>query len=134
MKVLFICTLNAVRSPMAEAISRQFAPQHEFYSAGLIEGPQDFFAIEVMTEIGIDISAHKIKSLDKFKNEEFDVIICLSEEVKNNAADFLENSTAKIEYWDIPSPGKISGNRIMKLFGYREIRDSLRAKIRSYFA
>lgn len=87
-----------------------------------------------MNEIGIDISGHKIKSLDEFKNEKFDIIICLSDEVKVNATAFLENSTAKIEYWNIPSPGKISGNRIMKLFGYREIRDSLRVKIRTYFA
>lgn len=133
MKILFVCTLNAVRSPMAEAIAKAAYPQHEFFSAGLIEGPEDYFAIEVMNEIGIDISSHKIKMIDEYKNQKFDVIVCLADEVKDNAISFLKNNANKVEYWNIPSPGKISGNRIMKLFGYREIRDSLRAKIRSHF-
>jgi protein-tyrosine-phosphatase len=115
---------------MAEAISKDTFPAHEFFSAGLIEGPADYFAIEVMGEIGLDISNRKTKSIDEFKNSKFDVIICLSDEVKNNAKDFLEKSAAKIIYWDIPSPGVIAGNRIMKLFGYREIRDKIRSQIR----
>ena len=130
MKILFVCTLNAVRSPMAEAIAKNIFPQHEFHSAGLIEGPADYFAIEIMNEIGIDISKHKSKPLDSFKNQKFDLIVCLADEVKASAEDFLKNSGAKIEYWEIPSPGKISGNRIMKLFGYREIRDKIRSQIR----
>lgn len=131
MKVLFLCTLNAVRSPMAEALAREMFPQHQFNSAGLIEGPSDYFAIEVMNEIGLDISNRKAKSVDEFKNQKFDRIICLADEVKVGAADFLKNSGAKVEYWDIPSPGKISGNRIMKLFGYREIRDKIRGELRA---
>ena len=134
MKILFVCTLNAVRSPMAEALAKEAFPQHEFYSAGLIEGPADYFAIEIMNEISVDISAHKAKSLDAFRNQKFDRIICLSDEVKTSAADFLNKSGATIEYWNIPSPGAIGGNRIMKLFGYREIRDKIRSQIRGLMA
>lgn len=130
MKILFVCTLNAVRSPMAEALAKEIFPQHEFYSAGLIEGPADYFAIEVMNEIGLDISGRKAKSIDAFKNQKFDRIICLADEVKKSAPDFLKKSGASVEYWEIPSPGAIGGNRIMKLFGYREIRDKIRSQIR----
>lgn len=130
MKILFVCTLNAVRSPMAEALARELFPQHEFSSAGLIEGPADYFAIEVMNEIGLDISKRKAKSIDEYKNVKFDRIICLADEVKKGAENFLKDSGAKVEHWDIPSPGQISGNRIMKLFGYREIRDIIRSQIR----
>jgi protein-tyrosine-phosphatase len=130
MKILFVCTLNAVRSPMAEALAKEAFPNHQFYSAGLIEGPADYFAIEVMKEIGLDISKRKTKSVAEYKNEKFDRIICLADEVKKSAADFLNKSGAKVEYWDVPSPGLIGGNRIMKLFGYREIRDKIRSQIR----
>ena len=73
MKVLFLCTLNAVRSPIAEALAKDMFPGHEFFSAGLIEGPADYFAIEVMDEIGLDISKRKAKSIDEYKNEKFEL-------------------------------------------------------------
>mgnify|MGYP000670946895 CR=1 FL=1 len=130
MKVLFVCTLNAVRSPMAEALAKEAFPKHQFYSAGLIEGPSDYFAIEVMNEIGLDISKRKARSIEEIKNEKFDLIICLAEEVKKSASDFLNKNAPRVEYWDVPSPGLIGGNRIMKLFGYREIRDKIRSQIR----
>lgn len=131
MRILFLCTLNAVRSPIAAAMGKKYFPEHEFFSAGLEKGPQDFLAIEVMNEVGIDISAHQPKVFTEI-SEKIDLVICLAylspEEIK-----MLEQKGWKPEFWEVPSPGLVRGSRIMKLFGYRDIRDKIKSKIRSRF-
>ena len=134
MRVLFLCTLNAVRSPMAEALAKGYYPQHEFVSAGLYEGPPDYLAIEAMNEIGYDISGHTPKSFDSLKNKNFDLVICLTKESAEEMKTLLQKHNLQGEFWtDIPSPGMVRGNRIMQLFGYREIRDKIRSKLRQKF-
>lgn len=134
-RVLFLCTLNAVRSAMAEYIAREAYPENEYVSAGLYEGPPDYLAIEAMQEIGIDMSKHRPKAFSDLKNKNFDVVICLTKESADEMKELLEKNKLEGDFWtDIPSPGMIRGNRIMQLFGYREIRDKLRAKLRSRFA
>jgi len=130
-KVLFVCTLNAVRSPMAQVLAKQLYPEHEFFSAGLVEGPEDYFAIEVMNEIGVDISKHKSKTLDAYKGKKFDLVVFMAEEARQKAAEYVELlGGVKTLYWPIPSPADTHGSRIMKLFGYREIRDKIRKHLR----
>ena len=134
MKVLFLCTLNAVRSPMAEGLGKALFPEHEFHSAGIAEGPLDFMAVEVMGEIEIDISNHVSRTLDSLRDKKFDVVICLAKESEEEAKKLLEfHGFKNVEFWNIPSPGIIRGNRYMQLFSYREIRDLLRTKIRQRF-
>lgn len=132
MRVLFLCTLNAVRSPMALTIAKELGTSHEFFSAGVTEGPQDYIAIEVMNEIDLDISKHEPKSIEKLQNKDFDLVICLAKEAEPEAAKFA--GKCEVENWDIPSPADVHGSRIMRLFGYREIRDKLKQKIRLRFA
>src|SRR4051812_8471142 len=99
MRVLFLCTLNAVRSPIAESLARQYFPEHEFHSAGIIAGPIDYLAVEVMQEIGIDISERKTRSFENLKHKNFDLVICLANE---SAADFkpiIDKHKLKVEYW-----------------------------------
>ena len=133
MKILFLCTLNAVRSPIAAHLAKSYHPEHEFYSAGLVAGAVDYFAVEVMEEIGIDIKNHKPRAFKDLKNKQFDLVVCLAGESKNDLTALLKRHHLKHEIWeDIPSPGTVHGNRLMKIFGYREIRDKLKSHIRNW--
>ena len=133
MKVLFLCTLNAVRSPIAEALARSIYPQHEFHSAGLVAGPPDYFADEVMQEIGIDISNRKSRSFENLKHKNFDLAIILSSEASDELEAMLKKQKLKYEIWNgIPTPADMGGSRLMRIFSYREIRDRLKARIKSW--
>ena len=133
MRVLFLCTLNAVRSPMAEAMAREYYPKHKFSSAGLVTGPQDYFAVEVMQEIGLDISKHEPISFSRLKSRNFDLVICLANEYEDEIKKLLESNKLKYQFWkDIPSPGDMGGSRLMRLYGYREIRDKIKARLKAW--
>ena len=79
--VLFACTMNAVRSPMAAAILRHLAG-HRCYvqSAGVRAGEIDGFMVAVMEEIGIDVSRHTPHTLVDLNDTSFDLIVTLSPE------------------------------------------------------
>jgi protein-tyrosine-phosphatase len=123
--------LNTVRSPMAEALARTNFPQHEYHSAGFIESPLDYLAVEVMKEIDLDISGHVPTSLDKVNLKEYDLVLCLAQEIRAKLEDF---HIPNIEYWDIKSPASIRGSRFQQLLSYREIRDDIAAKVKKRFA
>ena len=76
--VLFACTMNSVRSPMAEGILK-FLHGTRIYvdSAGVRASEVDGFAIAVMDEIGIDIASHKPKAFEALEDSYFDLIISL---------------------------------------------------------
>src|SRR5215469_12145929 len=84
--VLFACTLNTVRSPMAAAIMRHLFGKVVYVdSVGARAGEPDSLAIEVMDEIGIDIARHKPRSFDNFEDTSFDLVITLSPEAHHKS-------------------------------------------------
>src|SRR5690606_36886666 len=84
--VLFACTMNAIRSPMAAAILRHLAGQRIYVeSAGVRAGDRDAFAEAVMDEIGIDLTRHKPQTLGDLHDTTFDLIITLSPEAHHQA-------------------------------------------------
>ena len=79
--VLFACNLNAVRSAMAELMVKATFPGKIFVdSCGVTPGDPDGFAIAVMAEIGLDMTAHQPKSFDDLDSGFYDVIISFSPE------------------------------------------------------
>lgn len=122
--------LNTVRSPMAEGIARAYFPEHEYHSAGFIESPLDYLAVEVMKEIDIDISKHVPTSLDKVNLKDYDLVLCLAQEIRDKLEDF---NIANIEYWNVTSPASIRGSRFQQLLSYREIRDDIIKLVRKRF-
>ncbi|MGZ9034463.1 MAG: arsenate reductase/protein-tyrosine-phosphatase family protein, partial [Rhodospirillales bacterium] len=86
--VLFACTFNAVRSPMAEGILRARHGRRVYVeSIGIRPGKLDPFAVQVMDEIGIDISGHEPRTFDDLEDESFDLIISLSPEAQHRAVE-----------------------------------------------
>ena len=98
--VLFACTMNAVRSPMAAAILRHLVGRRVYVeSAGVRAGGPDAFAVAVMDEIGIDISQHTPRTLRDLHDTSFDLIVTLSPEAHHQALELTRTMAVDVEYW-----------------------------------
>jgi len=133
--VLFCCTMNSVRSPMAEGILKALYPKQVFVdSAGVRKEKVDPLAVEVMDEIGLDIGKHRSKTFDDLEDSSFDLIISLSPEAQHTAVDMTRTMACDVEFWNTFDPTIVEGTREQRLAAYREVRDFLNKKIRERFA
>ncbi len=132
--VLFACTRNSVRSPVAEGLLKHLLG-HRIYvdSMGVRVGEIDPFVVEVMDEIGIDMSRHRAKSFDDLEDMSYDLIISLSPEAQHKAVELTRTMACEVEFWNTHDPTIIEGNRETRLHAYREVRDSLRRRIEQRF-
>ena len=132
--VLFACTLNSIRSPMAAALMRQLHGRRVFVdSVGVRTAPVDPFAVAVMAEIGIDIQAHHAKSFDELEDTSFDLVVSLSPDAQHTAIELTRSSACEVEFWPIYDPTAVEGNRDETLAAYRMVRDQLRRRIAERF-
>jgi protein-tyrosine-phosphatase len=132
--VLFACSRNAVRSPMAAAILRHLAGNRVYVrSAGVRAGETDPFAIAAMEELGIDISKHQPMSLAELHDTSFDLVVSLSPEAHHQALDLTGRFAVDVEYWPTLDPTLASGNREQILSAYRAVRDGLFRRIKQRF-
>ncbi len=136
--VLFMCAMNAVRSPMAEALAKHFFGKSIYVqSAGARKGEPDGFALAVLDEIGIDLSRHKPKSVEELEEWEglnFDLIVTLSPEAHHKALELTRTHAAEVEYWPTVDPTVFQGSREQKLDAYREVRDTLIERVKQRLA
>ena len=133
--VLFACTMNSVRSPMAEAILK-FLHGKQIYvdSVGVRSREINGFAITVMDEIGIDLTQHKAKTFDNLEDNYYDLVIPLSPEAQHRAVEMTRVMACKIEFWNIFDPSIFENeDRDSRLNAYRQIRDQLMDKIKAKF-
>lgn len=132
--VLFACTMNAVRSPMAAAIMRHLAGRHVYVeSAGVRTGEQDPFVTMVMEEVGIDTSRHKPVAISDLYDTSFDLIITLTPEAHHQALELTRTMAVDVEYWATLDPTFVDGNREQILDSYRSCREGLFHTIKSRF-
>lgn len=132
--VLFACSLNSVRSPMAAAMLRHLAGRRIYVeSAGVRPGDPDGFAAAVMEEIGIDMSQHRPQAIADLYDTSFDLVISLSPEAHHQALEMTRTQAIDVEYWPTYDPTAAAGNREQILGAYREVRDMLYRKIQSRF-
>ncbi len=128
--VLFVCTHNAIRSPMAEAILKRAAGQRIFVqSAGSRPTEIDPFAVAVMAELGVDVSSHRCKALNDLDDGTFDLIITLSPEAHHQALELTRTTSCDVVYWATFDPTAVRGPRGQRVEAYRSTRDSLVRRI-----
>jgi protein-tyrosine-phosphatase len=132
--VLFACTLNSIRSPMAAALLRQIHGGRIFVdSVGVRTAPIDPFAMTVMAEIGLDLKAHQPKSFDELEDTSFDLVVSLSPDAQHAAVELTRTSACEVEFWPVFDPTAIEGNRDETLAAYRLVRDQLKKRILERF-
>jgi arsenate reductase len=131
--ILFLCVANSARSQMAEGLARTiFGPRVRAMSAGSEPSRVNPFAVEVMRELGIDLSAHRSKSVLTIDPASVDVVITLcAEEV---CPVFLGG--ARRLHWPIPDPASSDPamSREELLARFRSARDTLRARLEAFAA
>jgi len=130
MKILFVCEYNACRSQIAEGLARYFLPKTVLVqSAGLYPGEVHDWTIEVMREIGIDISSYRSKRLEDVSGETYDYVIILAEP----AVEATQTIKAKKRLpWFHPDPAKEPGSADEVKVAIRRVRDSLKNQIETF--
>lgn len=132
--ILYVCGMNAIRSPMAEHLTRMIFGRSVFsQSAGATAGRPDPFAAAVMQEIGIDCSTHVPRALEELEDTYFDLVVTLSPEAHHRALELTRSSSVEVEYWPTMDPSTVAGSREQILDAYRQVRDSLEKRIRKRF-
>ena len=136
MNILLLCTGNICRSPMAEGLLRQSLPVHELFSAGICaqEGaPADPLAVELMWQLGVDISAHRARQLSSWMMREADLVLTMERAQQHFVQRRFPSVAAKVERLggaagpDIPDPygqGLPAFQQALRL-----IRDAVRGRL-----
>lgn len=136
--VLFMCSMNTVRSPMAASLLRYVAGKSLYVaSAGVRKGEADGFTIAAMDELGLDVAKHRaqtVEELEDFEGFNFDLLVSLSPEAHHKALEFTRTMAVDVEYWPTFDPSTQQGSREQILDAYRTVRDQLLARIRKRFA
>lgn len=133
--VLFACTMNAVRSPMAAALMRHLAGRRIYVeSAGVRAGELDPMAVAVMDELGLEIGKHRPRRFEDLEDGSFDLVITLSPEAQHKAVELTRTADTRVEYWPTMDPTAVEGSREQRLLAYRAVRDQLLDRLKRRFA
>ena len=133
--VLFLCGMNAIRSPMAEAIARTLLPQGVYISsAGVRAGERDPFVDIVLSEHGISLLDHEPRVFDGMEDTSFDLIVTMAPEAHHVALDETGTQSVFVEFWPMPDPSAAEGTRNQILDAYRELYDRIETRIKERFA
>ncbi len=132
--VLFACTYNSIRSPMAEGLLKHLKGRHIYVdSAGVRMGEPDPFVTTVMAELGIDMSRHRCKVFDQLEDDSFDLVISLSPEAQHRAVEMTRTTACDVEFWNTFDPTLVEGSRDARLDAYRQVRDTLMKRLKQRF-
>ena len=124
-RVLILCTGNSARSQMAEGLLRHLGGgRFEVESAGTRPGYVRPEAVEVMREVGIDISGHRSKSVEEFAGQEFDAVITVCDNARESCPVF-PGRTERV-HWSFDDPAAAEGDEATRLAVFRRVRDEIR--------
>jgi arsenate reductase len=134
-RVLFLCTGNSARSQMAEAFLRKYAgDRFEVHSAGLEPKPINPFTIKVMQEAGFDMSAHRSKGIGDYLGKiHFQFLITLCDDAEKNCPTVFSGVNRRL-HWSFEDPAKSEGNDEEKLVKFRQVRDMISSRMKSWLA
>lgn len=131
-RILFICTHNSARSQMAEGLLRAFyGDRYEAYSAGTEPSGVNPYAVRVMQEIGLDISSHRSKSVEEFREMTFDYVVTVCDHAKETCPFFPGGNQYLHRNFADPSESKGTEAEILAVF--RHARDDIRDWIEKTF-
>ncbi len=131
-KVLFICVENSVRSQMAEGWLRHlYGGRYEAFSAGARPGSLDPLAVDVMAEVGVDISGQRSKGIEETLDYYFDLIVTLCDSAREQCPIYPGATRVEHEPFDAPSEGDGTHDETVERF--RKVRDMIRAYIERRF-
>ena len=132
-KILFICTANAARSQMAEGYLRaKYGNRYEVFSAGTRQSRVSVRAIQVMQEIGIDISTHRSKTLEEFRDVPLDLAVTLCDNAHRVCP--VVPSAKKTIHYGFADPHLTPGTDEEILLGYRRVREEICAWVDRFVA
>ncbi len=124
-RVFILCTGNSARSQMAEGLLRRDAgDRFEVFSAGTKPSRVRPQAVEVMHELGIDISGHRSKRVDQFVGQSFDYVLTVCDNAKESCPVF-PNQAITIHH-NFEDPAATQGSEAERLAAFRRVRDELR--------
>ncbi|RMG44151.1 MAG: bifunctional hydroxymethylpyrimidine kinase/phosphomethylpyrimidine kinase [Acidobacteria bacterium] len=127
--ILFLCVANSARSQMAEGLARAMAPPGvEIYSAGSAPATVHPVAVEVMREIGIDISGHRSKSIDEIPKERIGTVVTLCAE---EVCPIFPGDVRRL-HWPLEDPAAVGGGPDEVRAAFRRVRDRIREKLASF--
>jgi len=132
--VLFLCGMNAIRSPIAEAIARSIGLMSRLLaSAGVKSGQRDPFVDVVLKERGLDLGERRPQRYEDLEDSYFDLIVTMAPEAHHAALDATGTSSVEVEFWPMPDPSAATGSREQILEAYRAVRDQLFRRIKQRF-
>lgn len=127
-RVLFLCTHNSARSQMAEGFLRELGGERfEVASAGTEARGLNPLAVQAMAEEGIDISLHKSKTLERYVNEAFDLVITVCDDATETCP-YFPNARER-RHWSFPDPSVVRGDDATRFAVVRVVRDAIRERI-----
>ncbi len=130
-RILVLCTGNSARSQMAEGLFRHYlGDRYEVFSAGTNPSHVRPEAIDVMRELGIDISSHRSKSVDEFAGQEFTYVITVCDNAKESCPIF-PGKTQRI-HWGFEDPAEALGTEEERKAEFRRIRDRIASRIKTF--
>ena len=135
-KVLFVCIHNSARSQMAEELLRKLGGDlFDVESAGIEPGKLNPVVIEVLKEIGIDISEKKTQAVfDLFKQGRFySYVITVCDEASAERCPIFPGLAEKL-HWSFADPSKFEGTREEKIIKTRAVREEIRQKIEGWLS
>ncbi len=127
-RILFICTHNSARSQMAEGLLRHFhGDRYEVHSAGTQPSQVNPYAVQVMAEIGIDISNQRAKRTEEFRDMRLDHIITICDHAKETCPIFPGGKN--YHHASFEDPSTVDGTEGQILQAFRSMRDQINAWI-----
>jgi arsenate reductase len=132
-RVLFLCTHNSARSQMAEGWLRHVADDRfEVASAGTEATRVRPLAARAMAEVGVDLSGHSSKTLERFLPEAWDYVITVCDDA-NEACPRFPGGRRRL-HWSFPDPSTATGSEEEQLATYRAVRDAIRRRVDAFVA
>jgi arsenate reductase (thioredoxin) len=132
-RILILCTGNSCRSQMAEGFLKSLDSTLEVFSAGTNPAPRiSSRAIQVMKEIGIDISDGYPKSVDQFIGESFNYVITVCDHAKETCPVFTGTVGSRLHI-GFDDPAMASGTEEEVLQLYRRVRDEIREQFNKFY-